>query len=63
MYCLNCEMEVLTEKEKDDLKEFVVLIKKDKRYAKLSLGQSGTLWLVSMGLDSLLRFKGKSLLN
>lgn len=63
LYCLNCEMEVLTEKEKDDLKEFVVLIKKDKRYAKLSLGQSGTLWLVSMGLDSLLRFKGKSLLN
>lgn len=63
LYCLNCEMEVLSEKEKDDLKEFVVLIKKDKRYAKLSLGQSGTLWLASMGLDSLLRFKGKSLLK
>ena len=62
-YCINCEMKVLTDKEKDCLREFIHMIREDKRYAKLSWGQRATFWLASIGADSLLKYKGKSLLR
>lgn len=62
-YCINCEMSLLTEKEKDDLREFIFLIKKDNKYAKLSWGQRVTFLLASLGADLLLKYKGKSLLK